>query len=79
MMIGNKLRLLRTKADMTQDQFAKFLGMSRATYNPLEMNRQIPTQKVVERIEEKLGIKLDDPRIEQFVIIELPKDLAVAA
>jgi transcriptional regulator with XRE-family HTH domain len=81
MMIGNKLLLLRIASGLTQDQFAKYLGMSRTTYNPIELNRLVPTSDVVRNIEQKLGIKLDDPKIEQFMSIteHLSKELALAA
>lgn len=79
MMIGNKLKLLRASTGLTQEEFADFLGISRTTYNPIERNRQVPTGKIVEQIEEKLGIKLDDPKIEQFMTIVNPEPLAIAA
>lgn len=79
MMIGTKLKLLRVSTGLTQDEFAKFLGMSRATYNPLELNRQVPTDNVVRQIEQRLGIKLDDPKIEQFMTIINTQELAIAA
>lgn len=77
MMIGNKLKLLRAASGLTQEEFADFLGISRTTYNPIERNRQIPTDKIIEQIEGKLGIKLNDPKIEQFMNIAEP--IAIAA
>jgi transcriptional regulator with XRE-family HTH domain len=76
MMIGNKLKLLRASTGLTQEEFADFLGISRTTYNPIERNRQVPTDKIIEQIEDKLGIKLDDPKIEQFMTIAKPLALA---
>lgn len=72
MMIGNKLKLLRAASGLTQEQFADFLGISRATYNPIERNRQVPTNDIIKQIEGRLGVKLNDPKIEQFMNIAEP-------
>ena len=75
-MIGNKLKALRVAKGMTQAEFALFVGVSRQLYNHIEANRLVPTPKVIGKIESALGIKLDDPRIENFMSIAEPEPLA---
>lgn len=75
-MIGNKLKALRFAKGMNQDEFAKFLGLSRQWYNHIETNRMMPTNEVVEQIEKALEVKLNDPRIEAFMSIAKPEPIA---
>ncbi len=76
MTIGTKLKALRVAREMTQAEFAEFLGLSRQWYNHIETNRMTPTDEVIRQIEKALEIKLDDPRIEKFMSIAKPVALA---
>lgn len=75
-MIGNKLKALRVAREMTQAEFADFVGVSRQLYNHIETNRMTPTSKVIGKIETALDIKLNDPRIENFMSIANPEPIA---
>lgn len=72
-MIGNKLKALRVSKGLTQEQFAGLIGISRQTFNQLERNRLTATPELIDKIENSLKIKLDDPRIEKFMNI-VPDD-----
>lgn len=79
-MYGAKIRSLRGRLGMSQEEFCKFVGVNRYTLSNVESERNTnPTPGFIESIEKALGVSLDDPRIEQFVTIEIPKELAVAA
>jgi transcriptional regulator with XRE-family HTH domain len=75
--IGNKLKAIRVAKKMTQAEFAELIGISRQWYNPIETNRLTPTDAVIGKIEKALGVKLNDPQIEEFMSIG--KSLAIAA
>jgi transcriptional regulator with XRE-family HTH domain len=79
-MYGAKIRAIRGRLGMSQEEFCRFAGVNRYTLSNVESNRNTnPTPGFIESIENALGVSLDDPRIEQFVTIVEFESLAVAA
>lgn len=68
--IGIRIKLIRTLLEMDQGQFAKLVGIHQSKISLVESGRLSPTPKAVSRIQERLGISLDDPRIETFATIK---------
>jgi len=57
----NKIKTLREKADLTQEQAAKRAGMStRQAWNNIESGRQSPTVETLDRMAKALGTKTRD-------------------
>ena len=60
MRIGDSLRYQRIAADFTQSDFADIVGISRAVYNRIEMNRYFPSWETLVRIAKVLGITVSE-------------------
>ncbi len=62
MSFSEKVKAIRINAALSQDSFAKLLGVSRATVNRWEMGTQEPSQialHILNEYCEKNGISLD--------------------
>lgn len=60
-MVKNKLLDLRLKLGYKKQQdFAAFLGITKAQYNKYENNKEQPSIKVLYAICKKVNIKMDD-------------------
>ena len=61
MRVRNRIRELRFAAgEMTQQQLADAIGVTRQTVNAIEGGKYSPTLEVAFAIAEALGVKLDD-------------------
>ena len=60
MKLRNRLKSIRHKYEMNQEQFAEFLGILSATYNQYETQRRQPNLIVAIQIAEKLRCDLPD-------------------
>ena len=58
MSIGENIRNLRKSMNMTQDEFAHEIGISRSYLGDLENNRRNPSSETLKRISKKLGVSL---------------------
>jgi putative transcriptional regulator len=59
--VRNRIRELRFAAgEMTQQQLADAIGVTRQTVNAIEGGKYSPTLEVAFAIAEALGVKLDD-------------------
>ena len=59
--ITNKIRRLRFDADeMTQQQLAKRIGVTRQTVNAIELGKYSPSLEVAFRIAAVFGVPLED-------------------
>jgi DNA-binding XRE family transcriptional regulator len=68
--IGAKVRALRALFGMNQDEFASKAGIPRTKVSEIESGLYNPTKEYVTKIENNLGIDLNDPRIEQFLTLK---------
>jgi len=57
--VGNNIKELRTKLDMTQAQLAKLVGVARVSIVSIETGRYIPTIETALRISKALHTPLD--------------------
>ena len=55
MSIGEKIKKLRTYKGLTQELFAKEIGISRSYLSDLENNRKSPTIETLEKIAKKMN------------------------
>lgn len=58
-MLGEKLRILRKQAGMTQTKLAHDLGLSTSTIGMYEQGRRLPNEKVAIQISEYFRVSLD--------------------
>jgi DNA-binding XRE family transcriptional regulator len=58
-----KLRVLREKSFITQDELAKAAGIALVTLNRLENNKQKPSFKTIRKLAKALGV---EPREIEF-------------
>lgn len=58
-MIGNTLKLLRKKHNLTQDKFSNILGIAQTTYAGYETNKHIPDIFILIKISDYFNISLD--------------------
>lgn len=56
----NKLKIYRAMMDLTQEQMADKLGVSRQTINAIESNKYLPTLGLAFRIAGLFKVKVDD-------------------
>ncbi len=58
MSVGENIRSLRKSMNMTQDEFAHEIGISRSYLGDLENNRRNPSSETLKKISKKLGVSL---------------------
>jgi putative transcriptional regulator len=56
----NRIRVLRAEHDMTQEQLAEFVGVTRNTIISMEKNKYCPSLKLAYRIARLFGVGIDD-------------------
>lgn len=59
MNIGSKIKNLRKSRQMTQEDFAAKIGVSRSTLSCYEIGQRTPSLKTLQHISELFGIGLD--------------------
>jgi putative transcriptional regulator len=57
--LSNQVRTLRTTRDLTQQQLADQVGVTRQTINAIEANKYSPSLEVAFRIARTLGAPLE--------------------
>ncbi len=57
--IGEKIAVLRKQRQITQEQLAKQLGISRPTLSHYETNRRKPPIEIIVLLADKLKISID--------------------
>lgn len=57
--LGNNIRNLRVKADMTQDDLAKRIGVCRSFVTYLEQGFRKPNTEMLLRISKVFGVTID--------------------
>lgn len=90
--LSEALREFRIRKDMTQDQVAKRIGISRPVLSQIENMNQIPTTRHLTLIRDRLGIDINqfmdeegtktgvsEPRPYFGEPFEIPKDVAAIA
>ena len=60
MPVNNRLKSLRHRKEMTKNQFAEFLGVSKYQYNRYELQKQQPTLEIALVMSDKLGVSVND-------------------
>lgn len=58
--IGEKVRKLRKKHDLTQEELAVKIGVSPAYIGFIEQNLRVPSIKTADKLARALGIKFSD-------------------
>ena len=56
----NRIRVLRAEREMTQEQLAELVGVTRNTIISIEKDKYCPSLKLSYRIARIFGIKIDD-------------------
>ncbi len=56
---GNRLKTLRLKANMTQEQLAKKLGLTKSVISAYETDLRMPSYDVLVRIARTFGVTTD--------------------
>lgn len=59
-MVGKKLRILRTKAEISQQDLADFIGVDRKTYINWENQISDVKSEYIPRLAEKLGVEIKE-------------------
>ena len=70
----NKLKVFRAMHDLTQDNLAEKLGVTRQTINAIEKQRYNPSLKLAFKLADFFGVT-----IEELFIRDSPEDLAEPA
>ncbi|MBS1548513.1 MAG: helix-turn-helix transcriptional regulator [Bacteroidetes bacterium] len=60
MIVGKKLRILRTKAQISQQELADFVGVDRKTYINWENEISDVKSEFIPLLAEKLGVNIQD-------------------
>ncbi|EAC7181177.1 XRE family transcriptional regulator [Listeria monocytogenes] len=58
-MFGNKLKILRSKANKTQEDIANILGVSRAAYSHIENGRNEPDMETIVKLANYFDVSTD--------------------
>jgi transcriptional regulator with XRE-family HTH domain len=58
-MFGDRLRELRQQKNLTQEEAAKFLNISRGTYAHYEINKRQPDFRTLEKLADFFGVSTD--------------------
>ena len=56
----NNLKVERARHDMTQEQLAERIGVSRQTINSMEKNKYVPSTVLALRLSEVFGLSVND-------------------
>ncbi len=56
----NSIRVERAKMNLTQEDLAKMIGVSRQTINSIEKNRYVPSSVVALKMSRVFGIPVND-------------------
>ena len=59
-MLRNTLKVQRAMKNLTQEQLAKLLGVSRQTMNSIEKNRYVPSTEVALKLSKGFGVSFND-------------------
>ena len=60
MILKNSLKIERAIKDLTQDDLARLIGVSRQTVNSIEKNRYVPSTVLALKISEIFGKTVND-------------------
>lgn len=60
MAVNNRLKSIRHQHEMTQKEFATYIGVNQSQYNRYERNTHQPTLEIAIRISDKLGVTVND-------------------
>lgn len=72
----NKIKIERAIKDITQDELAKLIGVSRQTINSIEKNRYVPSTVLALKISKVFGktvneiFELEDEDLGNNVVVE---------
>lgn len=58
-MLGEKLKNLRNDKDLTQEQVAKYLGLTRGAYAGYELGRRDPDKQTLLKLARFYGVSVD--------------------
>lgn len=58
--LGKKIQKLRNILDISQEEFAHSLGISRTHFGHIEQGRKSPSMKLLEKIARKLKVDVKD-------------------
>ena len=56
----NRIRVLRAEKEMTQEELAELVGVTRNTITSLEKGKYYPSLKLAYRISDVFGVGIDD-------------------
>ncbi len=56
----NRIRVLRAEREMTQEELAELIGVTRNTIMSLEKGKYYPSLKLAYRIADAFGVGIDD-------------------
>lgn len=56
----NNIKVERAKKDMTQEQLAEALGVSRQTINAIEKNKYLPSTLLALKMSDLFGVTVND-------------------
>lgn len=59
-MLRNTLKVQRAMKNLTQEQLAKLLGVSRQTINSIEKNRYVPSTELALKLSKVFGVSVND-------------------
>ncbi|WP_352404475.1 helix-turn-helix transcriptional regulator [Sporanaerobacter acetigenes] len=74
----NIIKVLRAKHELTQEQLAKKIGISRPALSDIENNKVMPSGKIVIRLANVFGIPAEQIFFEEGVIQEEHKGIESA-
>ena len=59
-MLRNQIKVQRAIKDLTQEELARILGVSRQTINSIEKNRYVPSTVLALKLSEVFGISVNE-------------------
>lgn len=59
MSLGTRLKMLRNRKNLSQQELATRLGLKRVTYSQYEMDRRLPTYETLQKLSEFHGVSVD--------------------
>jgi transcriptional regulator with XRE-family HTH domain len=76
--VGRKVRRLRRVQDLSQDDLATRVGVSRNTISRFETGARMPSIEMLEKLATALGVKVADLLAEEAALLKAPVPLASA-
>ena len=75
--IGNKIKTLREKSNLTKTKLANLADISQSSMSEIELNKYVPSVDIIQKICNALNISLSEFFIENTLPTPIPDNLKI--